>query len=338
VTFEPVGIEMEIDESETVLDAAFRQGLMLMHGCREGQCAACKSYVLDGDIDLAKYSNFALNDFEREEGFTLLCKTHVYSDATIELLNFDEEMLRSSSPIGEVRTTVLAIEALTHDIRLLRLELVDPPEMRFAPGQYVDIRIPGTDHKRAFSMANTPATKGVLEFIIRIYPGGRFSELLEDGIAAGAPLTIKGPYGTCVLRPSSTRDLVFIGGGAGMAPLWSLIRSVAESGADRSVTYYYGARQKRDLFYLNELEELRARMPRFTYVLGLSEPAPDDDWAGETGFITDILDRREPDLSACDIFVCGPPPMVDAALATLERRGVAADRIFFDKFTVSAPA
>ena len=96
VRFEPVGIEIEVDEDQTILRAAAEQGIMLMHGCKEGQCSSCKSFVLDGeDIELDKYSTFALPDYEREEGFTLLCRAHVYEDVTIELLNFDEDMIRS---------------------------------------------------------------------------------------------------------------------------------------------------------------------------------------------------------------------------------------------------
>ena len=120
-----------------------------------------------------------------------------------------------------------------------------------------------------------------------------------------------------------------------MAPLWSLLNVVAESGSPRKVTFYYGARGARDLFYLDELRALEARMPNFSYVIALSEPAPEDAWTGETGFISDVLERRESDLSDCDAYVCGPPPMVDAALVSLERRGVPAAHIFFDKFTVT---
>ncbi|GAC1598531.1 MAG: hypothetical protein NVS3B28_30520 [Candidatus Velthaea sp.] len=242
IKFEPVDIEMEIDESETVLDAAFRQGITLMHGCKEGQCAACKSFVIDGEIDLDKYSNFALNDSEREEGFTLLCRTHVYSDTTIELVNYDEEMLRSSTPIQAFRTEVAVVEKLTHDIRRLELKLLEPATMKFAAGQYVDVTIPGTSEKRAFSMANIPGEEAVVEFIIKLYPGGHFSGLLDGSLKPGDALDIKGPYGTCTLRASSERDLILVGGGAGMAPLWSLINVVAESGSARKVTFYYGAR------------------------------------------------------------------------------------------------
>ena len=121
VRLEPVGIEFEVDEDETVLRGAFRQGLMLMHGCKEGQCAACKSFLLDGEVYLDKYSNFALNDFEKEEGWTLLCRAHAETDLEVELINYDEEVLRSGVALQTVTMRVEKIEELTHDIRRLVL-------------------------------------------------------------------------------------------------------------------------------------------------------------------------------------------------------------------------
>src|SRR4051812_1285601 len=179
---EPVGIEMEVDEDETILDAAFRQGIMLMHGCKEGQCSSCKSFLLDGDVDLDRYSTFALPDFEESEGYTLLCRAHALSDLEVELLHFDEEVLRSGVPICEATTEVEAVEELTHDIRRLVLKLREPESMVFHPGQYVDVRIPGADGEhRSFSMANTPETGDRIELMIKLYPGGRFSGLLSNG-------------------------------------------------------------------------------------------------------------------------------------------------------------
>src|SRR6195952_5378942 len=155
VRFEPVGVEIEVDEEQTVLRAAAEQGITLMHGCKEGQCASCKSFVLEGDdIELDRYSTFALPDFEKDEGFTLLCRAHVYEDVTIELLNYDEEMIRSGHPIQRAIAEVVANEPVTHDLRHLVLKLVEPSEIAFFPGQYVDITIPGTDAVRSFSMAN----------------------------------------------------------------------------------------------------------------------------------------------------------------------------------------
>src|SRR5207244_2291416 len=158
VRFEPVGIEIEADEDETVLHAAFRQGIMLMHGCKEGQCSACKSFLLDGEVDLDRYSTFALPDFEEEEGWTLLCRAHAYSDLEVELINYDEEIIRSGLPVQTATTRVTACEPLTHDIHRLELELVEPAELSYRPGQYVDVLIPGGgEAHRSFSMAGTPA-------------------------------------------------------------------------------------------------------------------------------------------------------------------------------------
>jgi len=326
VRFEPVGIEIEVDEEETILNAAFRQGIMLMHGCKEGQCSACKSFILDGEVDLDRYSTFALPDFEEAEGWTLLCRAHPYSDLEIELINYDEEIIHSGMPIRTVSTRVEAVEELTSDIRLLRLRPDEPFE--FKPGQYVDIKIPGDEeHHRSFSMANLPG-EDVLDFMIKLYPGGRFSGLLEDGsVKPGDTLDVTGPYGVFTLRASSPRRLLFIGGGAGMAPILSLLRS--HSG-ERAATYYYGARTEPDLFHLEELGALSC-----SFVPALSEES--NGWAGEAGLITDVVDRlEEEDISDVDAYVCGPPPMVEAAIALLERRGVPEAHIYFDKFTTTA--
>jgi propane monooxygenase reductase subunit len=331
VRLEPVGIEFEVDEDETVLNGAFRQGLMLMHGCKEGQCASCKSFLLDGEVDLDRYSTFALPDYEQEEGWTLLCRAHAVSDIEVELINYDEEILRGGVDLRTVRTRVEAIEPLTRDIRRLVLSVEDG-EMPFRCGQYVDIHIPGTDEIRSFSMANLPSDDGRLEFMIKLYPGGHFSGLLADGaLQAGDELQVTGPYGVFTLRDTD-RPLVFIGGGAGMAPILSLLRSMAEKGISRPAVYYYGAREEQDLFHLEELAELQAMLPGFRFVPALS----DAEWAGETGLITDVVDRLEQELAEVDAYLCGPPPMVDAAQELLLSRGVDEARIHFDKFTTSA--
>jgi propane monooxygenase reductase subunit len=335
---EPVGIELEVDEDETILDAAFRQGIMLMHGCKEGQCAACKSFLLHGEVDLDRYSTFALPDFEESEGYTLLCRAHALSDVEIELINYDEEIIRSGVPIVEASAEVEAVEALTHDIRRLVLRLPDP--LVFSAGQYMDISIPGAEGEhRSFSMANTPGKPDRLEFMIKLYEGGHFSGLLAEsangnGIKVGDALRCKGPYGVFTLRDSSPRRLVFIAGGAGMAPIMSLLRSMEEKGSQRPATFYYGARTADDLFVLDELERLAGALPDLTFVPALSESAVG--WDGEAGLITDVVDRMEDDLTEVDAYLCGPPPMVDAAIALLERRGCPEARIYFDKFTTTA--
>ena len=338
VRFEPVGIEIEVAEDQTILRAAAEQGIMLMHGCKEGQCAACKSFVLDGeDIELGRYSTFALPDYEKEEGFTLLCRAHPYEDLTIELLNYDEDMIRSGLPIQEATAEVVSNEAVTHDMRHLVLRLVEPQEIKFFPGQYVDIKVPGTDETRSFSMANTTSRDGgLLEFVIKIYPNGLFSHLLDTGLAVGDQLELTGPFGVFTLREGFETDLIFVGGGAGMAPILSLLRSMAERGLQRKATYFYGARRRRDLCFDEELRGLQEKLPGFTYVPALSEPEDGDGWDGETGLITDVVKRLAGELKSAHAYVCGPPPMVEAAMPMLATAGVEEKRIYYDKFTTTA--
>ncbi|TCK26858.1 FAD-binding oxidoreductase [Pseudonocardia endophytica] len=336
VRFEPVGIEIEADEDQTILRAAAEQGVQLMHGCKEGQCAACKSFVLEGeDIEYDSYSTFALPDYEREEGSTLLCRAHAYEDLTIELLNYDEEIIRSGLPLTKGTVEVVSNEAVTHDMRHLVVKMVEPSEIKFFPGQYMDFTIPGTGESRSFSMANTPNRDGLLEFVIKIYPDGLFSQFLSETVSVGDHLEVEAPFGTCTLRESRSSDLIFVGGGAGMAPILGLLRSLAERQVERKATFYYGARTAKDLCFSSEIEALGDKLPSdFSYAPALSEP-DGDDWAGRTGLITDVVQAEETDLTGADAYVCGPPPMVDAAIATLTKLGVKESNIFYDKFTTT---
>ena len=335
VRFEPVGIEIEIDEDQNILRGAAEQGIMLMHGCKEGQCAACKSFVLEGeDIEHDRYSTFALPDYEKEEGYTLLCRAHVYEDVTIELLNYDEEMIRSGLPIQQGVAEVVANDPVTHDMRHLVLKLIEPSEIKFFPGQYMDLTIPETDTVRSFSMANTTSRDGgQLEFVIKVYPDGQFSHFLDKKVQIGDRLDLTGPFGVFTLREGDN-DLVFVGGGAGMAPILSLLRSMAERGLERKATFFYGARTARDLCFEDELRDLEQRLPNFTYVPALSEGS-DDDWDGETGLITDVVKRHADNLAGAHAYVCGPPPMVEAAVPLLAQLGVEEKRVYYDKFTTT---
>jgi propane monooxygenase reductase component len=338
VRFEPVGIEIEVNEDQNILRAAAEQGIMLMHGCKEGQCSSCKSFVLEGDdIELDRYSTFALPDYEKEEGFTLLCRAHAYEDLTIELLNYDEDMIRSGLPITDAVAEVVSNEPVTHDMRHLVLRLVEPTEVKFFPGQYVDIKVPGTDETRSFSMANTSSRdSGLLEFVIKVYPDGLFSHFLDTQVAVGDRLELTGPFGVFTLREGLETDLIFVGGGAGMAPILALLRSMAERGLQRKATFFYGARGAKDLCFETELRALEEVLPGFKYVPALSEPAAGDDWEGETGLITDVVKRLAGGLKGAHAYVCGPPPMVEAAMPLLSTLGVEEKRIYYDKFTTTA--
>jgi propane monooxygenase reductase subunit len=334
VRFEPVGIEMEVEEGETVLDAAFRQGISLMHGCKEGQCGSCKSKLIDGDIELLKYSTFALPDYESETDHVLLCRTHAFSDVSFELLNYDEDLLSRSIAVKSFNGHLTKTSALTHDIRLLEIEIDKP--LKFWAGQYVDLTLEGRGITRAFSMANSPADGTLLQFIIKKYPNGAFSSLLDGDLNAGDKVIAKGPYGSCFRRENRPGPMLLIGGGSGMSPLWSILSDHIESGEQRPVRFFYGARTRPDLFYLGELAAIAAKLKDFKFVPALSHATAEDKWNADTGFVHEVVLRhlREEKLSgAIDAYACGPTPMIDAVLPILQMNGVEPEHIYFDKFT-----
>lgn len=335
VRLQPVGIEFEVEENETVLDAAFRQGIALPHGCKEGQCSACKCVLTEGDVELKKYSTFALNEMERSQDYILLCRTLAYSDLEVELLNYDEDVLSKSIPVKDFTGTVTSVTTLTHDIRRLEIALEQP--LKFWAGQYVDITLPGSETvTRSFSMANSPGESQRLAFIIKKYPDGRFSSRLDGDLVPGIEVGIKGPYGTCFRRENKTGAIVLVGGGSGMSPLWSILHDQLGSGEARPVRFFYGARTQGDLFYLDRFAELAAEYPEFTFVPVLSHAADDATWRGERGFVHEAVAAHLRDAGygdQVDVYACGPSPMIEALTPVLQMNDVESDRIFFDKFT-----
>ena len=334
VRIEPMGLEIEVEEGEWVLDAAFRQGLALPHGCRQGICSSCKCVLIDGDINIEDYSTFALPESDRDSGQILLCRTHAYSDITVELLNYDEELLTRAIPVKDFEGVLTSVTDLTHDIRLLKVRLEKP--LKFWAGQFVELSVPSAGVTRSYSMASTPASPNELEFIIRKYPEGAFSSLLDTTLTPGTAVTVKGPFGSCLRREGRPGPMLLVGGGSGMSPLWSILQDHIASGEQRPIRFFYGARAKRDLFMLEEFAEIAKSLPDFQFIPVLSQAGPDDAWSGETGFVHEALERimREQQLSGeIDAYTCGPVPMVDAVLPVLAELGVAPANTHVDKFT-----
>ena len=297
VRFEPVGIEIEVDEDQTILRAAAEQGVQLMHGCKEGQCAACKSFVLEGDmdnIDLDRYSTFALPDYEKEEGQTLLCRAHAYEDLVIELLNYDEEIIRGGLPLRKGVVEVVSNEPVTHDMRHLVVKLVEPEEIKFFPGQYMDFMVPGTDESRSFSMANTPNRDGRFEFVIKIYPDGLFSEHPGRQGAGRRP-----PGGGGAVRhlhparePHVGSDLRRRRGGHGARAGPAAVDGRARRRAEGDVLLRR-ARRSATCASRRSSRRSASKLPGFRYIPALSEPVDGEEWDGETGLITDVVQANE---------------------------------------------
>ncbi|HEX7212818.1 MAG TPA: FAD-binding oxidoreductase [Methylomirabilota bacterium] len=338
VTLEPIEEEFECGADETVLEAALRHGYNLVHGCREGRCTACKSFLVEGYVDLRPYSTFALSESEEEEGFTLLCRAMPESDLVIELLDYDPDGYRLENPVRDVTARVQELAPLTHDVMRLALEVEGEP-LAFKPGQYVDLLVPGSDERRSYSMANLPGN-GRLEFIIKRYPGGVLSGLLGGDLKVGDEMRLSGPYGNCVLDHTSAQEgCLLIAGGSGMAPMLALLREIVESGRTAMpVTFFYGGRAPRDLFYVDLIHELGAKLDRFEFLPVLSDLPDTESWDGERGFLHEAVDRfltSSSTLAATEhqVYMAGPQVMVDTVSELLTKRHqVDSDLLTFDTF------
>ena len=181
-----------------------------------------------------------------------------------------------------------------------------------------------------------PATGRIFASSSRNIPNGAFSSLLDGDLKPGDALTAKGPYGTCFRREDAPGPMLLVGGGSGMSPLWSILCDHVASGEQRPIRFFYGARTRADLFYLDEFAAIAARLPDFRFIPALSHADAEDDWDGETGFVHEVVRAicaRKALSGAIDAYACGPPPMIDAVLPVSAdgRRG--ARHIYFDKFT-----
>jgi propane monooxygenase reductase subunit len=334
LTLLPADVTFECSEDETILEAAIRRGLSLPYGCRKGNCGTCKAQVLDGEVDLEIESTYSLSDFERDQGFTLLCSAYALCDTTIEMEGLDASDLDDGLPApGEFLAEVLEIRSLTRDIRGLHLAL--DRDVEFRSGQFAQLNVVGSDAWRSYSMANPASRQDRLEFMMKLVPGGAFSGLL-DSLAVGDKLQGNGPHGSFWVR-NHERPLLMVGGGAGMAPLWGMLQDLAEQGDPRPVRFFYGARTPEDLFHLEEIAEVGRKLGDFEFVPALSHVEQSAAGGHECGLITDVVERRiGRSIADYDAYLCGPPPMIDAALSVLEGYGLEERKsIFYDKFTAS---
>jgi propane monooxygenase reductase subunit len=334
VTVLPADATFDCTEDETILDAAIRRGFALPYGCRKGNCGTCKAQVLDGEVDLEIESTYTLSDFEQQQGFTLLCSAYAVSDATVEMEGLDasdleEQLTAPADYVGEV----VRVETLTHDIRALTVDLDGP--LDFRAGQFAHLGVPGAEVVRCYSMSNPPSQPHRLEFMIKLIPDGQFSRCVSD-MRGGEKLTINGPRGAFWIRDHD-RPLLMVAGGAGMAPLWGMVQDLAERGDARPIRFFYGARTPADLFLLDDIAATATKLPDFQFLPVLSHTDLADTSGHPCGLVTEVVEQvMGAEISDHDAYLCGPPPMIDAALSVLERHGLQVHRsIFYDKFTAS---
>jgi phenol/toluene 2-monooxygenase (NADH) P5/A5 len=313
ITVEPLGVEVACRGDQSILDACLRQGVNLPHACTHGTCGTCKAEVLDGQVDLGEASAFALLESERAEGRALICTARPSSDVTIEA-DVEEEAGVTFHPVRDFTGRVRAVEDCARETRRLLLDL--DAEIVFNPGQYAQIAIPGQGVTRSWSIASPPSQPGSIELQVKRTPGGLGSDgWVFKNLAVGDTVQLAGPYGRFFLRPARTEPVILIGGGTGVAPLKSMVQHVLHGGLPHQLYLYHGVRTRADLYDDELFARLEQRFPgQFTYRPVLSDEQAD---GYAHGLVTDAVDA---DFAACRghvAYLCGPPPMVDAALKTL---------------------
>jgi Na+-transporting NADH:ubiquinone oxidoreductase subunit F len=314
-----------VEGGETLLQVLNQQKLFVPSACGgKATCGLCKVQVVSGGGGLLPTERVFVTRQEREQGIRLACQVRVQNNIEVHL---PESMLAAREFAG----SVAAVETLTYDTKLVRFDL-GGERLSFRPGQYVQLLIPGTDQFRAYSIASPPSRAGEFDLIVRYVPGGLCTGWIHKALRVGDRVKLTGPFGDFFLREDSRREIVAIGGGSGMAPMRSIIMHLAEQGMPRRTSLFFGARTRRDLFYVDVFRELEQRFSNFRYFPALSEPRPEDNWTGEVGFVTQVAANHVSLDGAKEAVLCGPPPMIDAAMRVLPRLGISPEHIYFDKF------
>lgn len=295
-----------------------------------GSCGLCKCKVKSGAGEVLPTELPWLSDEERKTQVRLSCQLKVKADMEVEI---DPELLY----VREFSTKVVGWKKLTHDIVELQLKLEDPDSMDYRAGHFVQIETPEyelTDEPvyRAYSMSSVPSMQNIIEMEVRLVPDGICTTYVHNHLKVGDSMTVNGPYGDFHLSDND-KEMICIAGGSGMAPLKSILYDMREKEIKRKATYFFGAKSKRDLFLLDEMQQLEKDLHEFKFIAALSEPQPEDDWDGETGLITEVVDRHTGDLSNAEAYLCGSPFMIDACIIVLKNHGMPEENIFYDKFS-----
>ncbi|WP_119154972.1 2Fe-2S iron-sulfur cluster-binding protein [Caldimonas tepidiphila] len=322
---------------QTLLDAAAGAGLLLPSQCRSGSCGACHAHVTRGDYLLGEHSPQALS---AGAGAVLMCRTQPRSDLAVALPCEASRIGRGG--VARREAEIAALEPLSEGTVRLLLRLKPDADgngatAEFEPGQFAELELPGEGLRRAYSLANTANWAGELEFLIRLQPGGRFSGWLGTRARPGDTLVVHGPQGAFGLRENGLSPRWFVAGGTGLAPMLSMLRRMAEFQEPHEARLYFGVERAADLFALAQIEALRAELPRLQVTLCVRQP--DARWSGFTGTPVDALRR---DLAgaqgAPDIYLCGPPGLIDAAQAAARELGVPDSRLISERFVAAAAA
>ncbi|MFG6178530.1 benzoate 1,2-dioxygenase electron transfer component BenC [Halomonas sp. THAF12] len=313
-------------EGETVLDAAYRQKVNLPMDCSDGVCGTCKGHCEQGAFDLGdEYLEEALSDEEAAEGQVLTCQMVPSTDCVIQV---PVASTLCKTAVGKLEGTVATVEQLSEDSIELAIDLDEGAELAFLPGQYIHIDVPGTDAHRSYSFSSRPGAARTT-FLIRNVPGGLMSGYLTERCKPGERLGLTGPMGSFYLR-EITRSVLMLAGGTGLAPFLSMLEQLVEKGCEQPVHLIYGVNKDDHLVKTEVLDAFDEALPNFTYATVVVDEASDHP---RKGYVTHHMDAEVLYDGDVDVYLCGPPPMVDAVLKHFDEQGIAPQSFHYEKFT-----
>jgi ferredoxin-NADP reductase/ferredoxin len=328
------GIEKRItvEPDEFVLDAALRQDIPLIHQCRSGSCSTCIAQLVEGSLTMDHARAISLIPAEVEQGMRLLCSSRASSDSVVRL-EYPSNLLDQPGP--EIFTASVAdAELVSESVARLVLQVPCGVSFNFQSGQYIRVRVPGTDEWRSYSMASLPRDLPRMEFLIRILSGGAMSEYLMHRCEPGDNLEVEGPMGAFVLRESDAPH-IFVAGGTGLAPILSMLETIRRRpGAKPPMLLSFGCASDTQFFYRDEVELRGSWMPTLRLKLcadRVTDLASGLTQANPVQMLT-ADDVTDPETAA---YLCGPPPMIEAARRRLMELGVAPERIYAEQFVAS---
>lgn len=329
LTFED-GLTRFIDANpgETVADAAYRQGINIPLDCRDGACGTCKSFCEAGRYDGGSYIEDALTDAEAEEGYCLTCQMRPASDIVLRIAASSEVCKTKAMDVG---AEVVSVTPLSDSSIGLSLALDGAARLAFLPGQYVNIEVPGTGQTRSYSFSSPPGAE-LATFLIRNVPGGLMSGYLTGRAKPGDRLTLTGPLGSFYLR-EVRRPVLMLAGGTGLAPFLSMLGRIAAEGShSHPVHLVYGVTQDHDLVEVEALQGFAERIPGFTFTTCVADQGSRHPLKG---YVTNHLRPEHLNGGNVDVYLCGPPPMVEAVRAHFRDCGLTPASFHYEKFAAS---
>jgi CDP-4-dehydro-6-deoxyglucose reductase len=333
VTLQPSGLQFDVEEGESVLTAALRQGYVLPYGCRNGACGSCKGRLVEGTVDYGVYQKKALTDEEKAQGKALFCQAKPLGPIVIEARTVGAA---KDIQVKTLPCRIQAMQRVADDVMVLQLKLPANERLQFLAGQYIEFLLKDGS-RRSFSMGNAPHDDELLQLHVRHVAGGQFTDHVFGKMKERDILRFEGPLGTFFLREDSAKPIVFVASGTGFAPIKSILEHAFRKDIVRPMTLYWGGRRPKDL-YMHELAtRWAAEHAHFRYVPVISEAAPEDAWSGRTGFVHRAVMQDFPDLSGHQVYACGVPVMVDSARRDfVQQCGLPELEFYADSFTTQA--